>query len=321
LEAQVTTVSQTQAEFDSVPAEADSALALVDKPPLRERLQPWYFVAPSLILLLAFGLYPVLFTAYFSLHDWTMCFGSPSFNGVGEYVEALTSSDFGFSVLRTLVLLAITLPIQLLLGLAIALALDSSHNPWLKRALQICLVIPISVTPAVIGLLTQLMFNQDSGIINYLLGFIGIRPIDWLGGSLSAYITVVIVQIWEWTPFVALVLSASLSTVPTDIEEAVMLETARWWPRFKSVMLPYMWPGITAALVFQTAFTVKAFGMIYSIEKGGPGTSTMFAMLQIERTGFRSFDIGLASAESILMLVITIVLAQIYIKLFYREMD
>lgn len=291
------------------------------KAPLAERMQPWFFVGPSLLLLLTVGLFPVLYTAYFSVHNWTMGFGAPTFNGVQNYIDAFTSSDFRYAVLRTLVLLAITLPLQLGLGLAIALALDSQHNRLLKRLLQICLVIPIAVTPAVIGLLAQLMFNNQFGIINYLLGVIGIGPVDWLGGSVSAFATVVIVQIWEWTPFVALVLSASLATVPTDIEEAVMLETARWWPRFKSVMLPYMWPGITAALVFQTAFTVKAFGMIYSIEKGGPGTSTMFAMLHIERVAFRSFNIGLASAESILMLIMSIVLAQIYIKAFYREMD
>lgn len=129
----------------------------------------------------------------------------------------------------------------------------------------------------------------------------------------------VIIQIWEWTPFVALILSASLSTVPTDIEEAVILETDRWWPRFKSIMLPYMWPGITAALVFQTAFILKQFDMVYSIEKGGPGSATSVAMIHIERLAFRGFDIGVASAESIIMLVLSILLAQAYIKLFYRE--
>src|SRR5699024_3557999 len=170
-----------------------------------------------------------------------------------------------------------------------------------------------------LGLLTQVMFNPQLGIINYLLGLIGFAPVNWLGDSVSAFATVVIVQIWEWTPFVALVLSASLATVPKDIEEAVMLETERWWPRFRSVILPYMRPGITAALVFQTAFTVKAFGMIYSIEKGGPGAATRTAMLHIERVAFRGFDIGLASAESVLVLIMSIVLAQIYIKAFYSD--
>lgn len=290
-----------------------------EKRPIREVLEPWFFIGPSLVLLLLIGLYPIVYTAYMSLHHWVMGMGTPTFNGIHNYIVAFTSTSFRESTLRTLFLLACTLPIEMILGLGIALALDAQYNHRLKRLLQICLVIPIAITPAVIGLLTQVMFNQQLGIINYLLGQIGLGPYDWLGGYTSAFVTVCIVQIWEWTPFVALVLSASLATVPTDIEEAVMLETERWWPRFKSVMLPFMWPGITAALVFQTAFILKEFGMIYSIEKGGPGSATEVAMIHIQRIAFRGFDIGVASAESLLMLVLSIVLARIYIKLFYRE--
>ncbi|HTW28156.1 MAG TPA: sugar ABC transporter permease [Acetobacteraceae bacterium] len=296
---------------------ADEAIPV----PLSERLAPWFFVAPSLILLLAIGLYPVVFTFVISFKYWVMGMGAPEWTGIANYLSALGSSDFSDAVVRTLVLVVISLPVQLVLGLLIALALDSTHIALLRRLLQICLVIPIAITPAVVGLLTALMFNQQLGIVNYLLGRIGIAPVNWLGDTTNAFITVILVQIWEWTPFVALVLSAALATVPKDIEEAAMLETERWWPRFRSVQLPFMWPGITAALVFQTAFTLKEFDMIYSIEKGGPGTATEVAMLQIERLAFRGFDIGVAAAESILMLILSIVLARIYIRLFYREID
>jgi multiple sugar transport system permease protein len=173
----------------------------------------------------------------------------------------------------------------------------------------------------VVGLLTELMFNEQLGIINHMLGKLGVPVIDWLGRPTAAFVTVMIVQVWEWTPFVALVLSAALSTVPKDIDEAALLETESWWPRFRDIQLPFMWPGITAALVFQTAFTIKEFDMIYTIEKGGPGTATETAVMQIERMAFRGFDVGLASAESILMLVLSILLARIYIRVFYREMD
>lgn len=290
-----------------------------EKRPWREVAEPWFFIAPSLALLLAIGLYPIIYTLYMSFHAWVMGLGSPSFAGFGNYVAAFQSPLFVESVLRTLVLLACTLPIEMLLGLGIALALDAQYNEGLKRILQVCLVIPIAITPAVVGLLTQLMFNEQLGIANYLLSVFGFSPIDWLGGVTSAFVTIAIIQIWEWTPFVALVLSASLSTVPKDIDEAVMLETERFWPRFKNIMLPYMWPGITASLVFQTAFILKEFGMIYAVEKGGPGSATEVTMIHIERVAFRGFDIGVASAESILMLVLSIVLARIYIRLFYRE--
>jgi multiple sugar transport system permease protein len=193
----------------------DRAPPMAAAPPSwREKMEPWFFILPSVILLLAIGLYPVIYTLVASLQSWVMGMGPPSFGGLQNYAHAFTSSDFGHSVLRTLVLIVITLPIELALGMMIALALDSQNFLVLRRLLQICLVIPIAITPSVVGLLTQLMFNQQLGIINHLLGYIGIPALDWLGRPLSAYTTVLIVQIWEWTPFVALVLSAALSTVP-----------------------------------------------------------------------------------------------------------
>jgi len=286
-----------------------------------ETLEPWFFIAPSVILLLAIGLYPTIYTLVASLQTWVMGMTPPSFGGVQNYLNAFTSSDFLGSVWRTLLLIVVTLPIELVLGMLIALALDSPHFAVLRRLLQICLVIPIAITPSVVGLLTQLMFNEQLGVVNAGLAGLGLSPVDWLGRPAAAFGTVMIVQVWEWTPFVALVLSAALSTVPKDIDEAAILETERWWPRFRSIQLPFLWPGITAALVFQTAFTIKAFDMIYSVERGGPGTATETAVIQIERVAFRGFDVGLASAESILMLILSIALARIYIRAFYRELD
>ena len=248
-------------------------------PSRRERLEPWFFIAPSVVVLLLIGLYPTIYTLIASLQTWVMGMAPPSFGGISNYVHAFTSSDFLGSVLRTLVLIVVTLPIELLFGMMIALALDSESFAVLRRLLQICLVIPIAVTPSVVGLLTQLMFNDQLGVINYFIRALGLPGIDWLGRPAAAFGTVMVVQVWEWTPFVALVLSAALSTVPKDID------------------------------------------MIYSIERGGPGTATETAVMQIERMAFRGFDVGLASAESILMLIVSILLARIYIRAFYREMD
>ncbi|WP_435101729.1 carbohydrate ABC transporter permease [Arhodomonas sp. AD133] len=292
-----------------------------DVPSRLERAEPWLFIAPSLILLLAVGLYPVVYTGYMSLHNWTLGMGAPTFTGFDNFANAITSEAFRASVGRTLLLLVITLPVELVLGLAIALALNVQENRVLRTILQVALVVPIAITPAVVGLLVQLLFDNQLGVINHFLAQVGLANVDWLGDPTMAYVTVCIAQIWQWTPFVALVLSASLATVPGEIEEAALLETERWWPRFRKVQLPFLWPGITAALVFQTAFVMKQFGMIYAIQKGGPGSATQTAMLQIERTAFRGFDIGLASAQSILMLIISIVLAQIYIKAFYSEAE
>ena len=289
------------------------------KVPRIRQWEPWFFVGPSLLLLLAVGLYPTVFVAYFSFHNWTMGMGPPVFNGFDNYIETLTSSDFISSILRTFLFLIVTLPIELCLGLAIALALDQTRNAWLRRLVQILLVVPIATTPSVVGMLVQLMFNTQLGVVNYGLHVLGIAPVDWLGNAHAALGMVMMTQIWEWTPFVALVLSASLATVPQDIEEAITLATESFWARFRYIKLPFLRPGLVASIVFQTIFTIKTFDMIYSVEKGGPGDATQMIALHIERIAFRGFDVGLASAESVLTLIVTIVLAQTVVSFLYKD--
>lgn len=287
--------------------------------PLARRLEPWFFVGPSLILLLAVGLYPTIFIVYYSFHQWTMGMGPPVFAGFTEYIDAFTSTAFIDSIERTGIFLVVTLPIELGLGMAIALALDQTRNAFLRRLVQILLVVPIAMTPSVVGMLVNMMFNEQLGVINYFIRGLGFAPVDWLGNNRAAYGMVLITQIWEWTPFVALVLSASLATVPPEIEEAFRLETESFWHRFRYIKLPFLRAGIVASLVFQTIFTIKTFDMIYSIEKGGPGDATQMIALHIENVAFRGFDVGLASAESVLTLIITIILAQSVVKFLYRE--
>ena len=304
---------------NDVAAEAAAVedIAVEIREPLKKRLEPWFFVGPSLIVLLLVGLYPTIFVLYYSFHAWTMGMGVPTFAGIENYAQALTSTSFLDSAGKTALFLAITLPVELGLGLAIALALDHTRNVYLRRLVQILLVVPIATTPSVVGMLVQLMFNTQLGIVNYLLHFLGIGQIDWLGSGDAAFGMVTATQIWEWTPFVALVLSASLATVPNDIEEALRLETESFWARLRYIKLPFMRPGIVASLVFQTIFTIKAFAMIYSIEKGGPGSATQMVSLHIEQVAFRGFNVGLSAAESVLTLIVTIVLAQTAVSYLY----
>lgn len=289
------------------------------KVPLCKRLEPWFFVGPSLLLLLIVALYPTIFVLYYSFYNWTMGMGPPSFAGFGNYIDALTSSGFLGALGRTSLFLAITLPVEMFLGVAIALALDQTRNPVLRRVVQVLLVVPIATTPSVVGMLVQLMFNTQLGIINYLGHLLGFGPVDWLGSGPAAFSMVTVTQIWEWTPFVALVLSASLATVPTDIEEALTLESESFWARFFHIKLPYMRPGLVVSLVFQTIFSLKAFDMIFSVQKGGPGDATQMVSLHIEQVAFRGFDVGLSAAESILTLIVTILLAQGMVSFLYKS--
>ncbi|MFM8702090.1 MAG: carbohydrate ABC transporter permease [Hyphomicrobiales bacterium] len=278
------------------------------------------FLGPSVFALAAVGIAPLIYAAWKSLHFFNLTKANQQeFVGLMNYADVLADQVFWQSMGRTAALFLVSVPLQIGLGLGIALLLHQPGLGLLRSVARLSLVLPMATTYAVVGLLAQVMFNIKYGVINQLLGFFGIEPINWIGDPLNAYITVVFWDIWQWTPFVALVLLASLSNVPPEIEEAARLETGRWWTILRYIQLPFLVPGLVAVLILRTADTLKLFDMVFTMTRGGPGSATEFIAILIERTGNRQFDIGMASAQSIILLVITVFLARAYIRFFYRE--
>lgn len=278
------------------------------------------FLGPSVFALALVGIAPLFYAAWKSLHFFNLTkLNQQEFVGLSNYASVLTDVVFWQSMGRTAVLFLISVPLQIVLGLGIALLLHRPGLGVLRSITRLSLVLPMATTYAVVGLLAQVMFNIKYGVINQLLGFLGVEPINWIGDPANAFITVIFWDVWQWTPFVALVLLASLSNVPLEIEEAARLETGKWWTILRHIQLPFLVPGLVAVLILRTADTLKLFDMVFTMTRGGPGSATEFIAILIERTGNRQFDIGMASAQSIILLVITVVLARTYIRFFYRE--
>ena len=278
------------------------------------------FLGPSIAALLIIGIGPLLYAAWTSLHYFNLTkLRDVEFIGLDNYVSVLGDGAFWSAMGRTFALLLISMPIQLAFGLGIALLLHQPGLTFLKTLTRLSLVLPMATTYAVVGLLGQVMFNLKYGVINQLIGFVGVGPIDWIGDPTYAFAAIIFWDIWQWTPFVTLVLLAGLTTVPSEIEEAATLETRKWTTVLRHVQLPYLLPGLTAVLILRTADTLKLFDMVFTMTRGGPGASTELISLLIQRVGFRAFDQGLASAQAIILLVITIVLSRLYIRLIYQE--
>jgi multiple sugar transport system permease protein len=278
------------------------------------------FIGPSVLALALIGIGPLIFAIWTSLHFYNLTkLKQVRFTGLENYVTVLTDPIFWDAMGRTFLLLGIALPVQIALGLGTALLLHQPGLGFLKTLTRLALVLPMATTYAVVGLLGQVMFNVKYGVVNQLLGFLGFDQINWIGDPDNAFIAVVFWDVWQWTPFVALVLLAGLTTVPGEIEEAARLETKSWWKVLRYVQLPFLVPGLVAVLILRTADTLKLFDMVFTMTRGGPGNATEFISLLIQRVGFRAFDQGLASAQAIILLVITIVLSQLYIRVFYKE--
>ena len=275
------------------------------------------FVGPAVIGLAAVGIAPLIYAVWTSLHFYNLTkLKKVKFIGFENYSTVLTDEVFWQAMGRTFFLLVTALPLQIILGMSIALVLHQPGLTLIKSLCRLSLVLPMATTYAVVGLLGQVMFNQKFGVMNQLLGG---ADINWIGDPENAFAMIVFWDVWQWTPFVALVLLAGLTMVPGEVEEAARLETKSKWTVLRYVQMPFLLPGLVAVLILRTADTLKLFDMVFTLTRGGPGSSTEFISLMIQRVGFRGFDQGLASAQAIILLIITIILAQIYIRVFYKE--
>ncbi|HVI91852.1 MAG TPA: sugar ABC transporter permease [Dongiaceae bacterium] len=280
-----------------------------------------WFLAPAVLALLIIGLYPMLVAVVTSFRHYNLAkpMEGRGFVGFDNYIAVLSDSSFLASVARTFGFLLYVLPAEIVLGLITALMLHKPGWSILRIVTRLGLVIPLATTYAVVGLIGRLIFNSDFGVANDLLSRIGLPAQQWLADPTFAFIAIGLMDIWQWTPFCALVLLAGLSMVPGEIEEAARLETRSAWRVLKHVQLPFLLPGLTAILILRTADILKLFDMVFVMTRGGPGSATELVSIYIQRIGFRVFDQGVASAQAILLLILTILLSRLYIKLVYRE--
>ncbi len=289
----------------------------------RSNTPAFWFIAPSVIALLAIGLAPILFAVFNSLHEYNLArpaAGKP-FVGLENYLTVLTDGTFWSSLGRTVTFLVTAVPIQIAIGLWAALLLHRPGLSFMRSVARVSLVIPLATTYAVVGLIGRLIFNREFGVANDMLGWVGIPVTDWLGDPTMAFVALIIMDVWQWTPFCTLILLAGLSMVPKETEEAARLETPSALRILRHVQMPFLLPGLTAILILRTADVLKEFDKIFTMTRGGPGAATELISVYIQRVGFRVFDLGLASAQAVVLLVFCIVLSRLYIRYVYKEAE
>jgi multiple sugar transport system permease protein len=279
------------------------------------------FLAPAVAALALIGIFPTVFALVNSFRRYNLARprDPTPFIGLDNYLAVLYDPSFWGALGRTFLFLVTVVPVQIALGLIIALLLHKPGLSGFKLLARLSLVIPLATAPAVVGLIGRLIFNRDFGVANAVLAMVGGGPIEWLGDTTNAFIAVALMDIWQWTPFCALVLLAGLTMVPTEIEEAARLETKSRWQIVRYVQMPFLLPSVTVILILRTADILKMFDTVFTMTRGGPGAATELVSVYIQRVGFRVFDQGVASAQAILLLILTIVLARLYVKYVYRE--
>ena len=270
----------------------------------RDRAFRLGLVAPSIAVLLLVGVFPLIYLIIVSFQNITMSDTDTSFQGLLNYRPIFSDTRLWQSLLHTLIFIAVALPIELLLGLAMAqLFIDRFPGRAVFIAL---LVLPVMVSPIVAGATWSLMFDNRFGPINQILGWIAGEPVSllWTIRPNLVYPAILIAEVWQWTPFMFLLLLAALSAVDRSQLEAAAIDGASWWRTFRLIVLPAIWPVMAVAILIRALDLFRLFDIVWALTKGGPGTMTetisMFAYVK----GFQQFETSYVAAVSLMIIVL-----------------
>ena len=298
-----------------------NAFMRLNKPTLMQKEnRAWkLMLAPSMIVLVLISIYPTIFNIYNSLYAWNFANGRPRrFVGLNNFIETLTDQNFLVALVNTLVLVASAVAAEFVLGFAIALLVNRSERG--ARVYRALMIIPTMITPIVASLMWLLMYNADYGIIKHLLQNMGVaNPPAILASKTLAMPAVILVDVWQWTPFVMLVFYAGLTAIPRELSEASLADGANAWQKFIHITLPCMKPVIAVVLLMRIMDTFKFFEAVYMLTKGGPGSSTETMSFFAYKVGFSFFEVGESSAICIVILLVTTLVCQALNKLIADE--
>ena len=276
-----------------------------------------FFIAAALgpagIVLFMLTIYPFFANLWYSLLSYELTRPkSRPFVGLSNYVEVLTDPEFLAAAQRTAIYVIGAVGLELVLGMLIALLLSQNlHGESIFRSL---LVLPIAATPVAVGLIWRLMYNPTGGLINHFLRGIGLPTGSWTGSPATALTSLIIVDIWQWTPFVILILLAGLLALPEEPFEAAKIDGASALQSFWHITLPMLSPLIYTAMLFRFIDAFKAFDTIWVMTGGGPGRSTTTLNIHAFRTGFEFLHMGTAAAMAILMLILAITVSTVLLR-------
>jgi multiple sugar transport system permease protein len=261
----------------------------------------WLFIVPAGMVVAAVILFPWIFTVFMSLQDFHVG-SSMSFAGLANYKRMLNDDRFLWSIVRTFYFTALSVILPTILGVLAAVCFNKRFP--LRGIARTIFILPMMATPVAIALVWTMMFHPQLGVLNYLLTTVGLPASTWVYDSATVIPTLVLVETWQWTPLVMLIVLGGLASLPQDPYEAAALDGASGWQSFRHITLPLAWPFIMVALVLRAVDALKAFDTIFVITGGGPGTSSETLNLYLYQEAFAYYDIGYASAIVVVFFVL-----------------
>lgn len=285
-----------------------------------DRSIKWVFPAPALMLFALILGFPILFVFYISFHEWGLSsIVKPVFVGFGNFLSAFNDDRFWHSMLVSLLFMVGGVGAQTILGILIAMLINTEFPG--KALVRVALIMPMTATPVAISLIWLMMFEPTLGMLNFLLRTVGLSPLKWVNDIRLALPSLILVDTWQWTPFMVLIILAGLQTIPTEVEESARLDGAGPVRMLINIVLPLVRPHIVIAMILRMIPAIKTFDKIYVITAGGPMQATETLNMYVFRTGFEYYHLGYASALAILLLILVFSISTVLVKLRERSWE
>jgi multiple sugar transport system permease protein len=277
----------------------------------------WPFVIPALVVVLAVIVFPWAFTIWMSFNEWKV--GSPTtFVGFANYLRLPTDPRFVEAVGHTLVYTALSVLLPVVFGTFAAVVFHAKF-PF-RGVLRAIFIMPMMATPVAIALVWTMMFHPQLGVLNYLLSLVGIPPQLWVFHPATVILSLVLVETWQWTPLVMLIVLGGIAALPTEPYESAQIDGAGMWQMFRYITLPLILPFVVIAAMIRTIDAVKSFDIIFAITQGGPGSASETINVYLYSVAFVYYDLGYGSAIAVIFFALIVALAAVLLYLRQRTL-
>ncbi len=280
-----------------------------------DRAIQWIFIAPTLILLVLLNIFPLFYSLYLSFTNYSaIAQEAPSWVGFANFGSILNDRQLWKYFATTGRFAFFSVGLQTILGFGLAMLLRQGFRA--SGFITTLILVPMMLSPVVVGLFWKLIFNPSFGIFNYLLGYTNpATSPDWLANPGTALWAIVIVDVWMWTPFVMLLCLSGLNAIPDYLYEAAAIDRASSWFQFRRITLPQVMPLLLIAILFRTIEAFKGFDLVMGLTGGGPGDATELIAVNLYRMAFQGqWRTGYASALAYIILVVIIAISNVYIR-------
>jgi multiple sugar transport system permease protein len=279
---------------------------LLNRIDISDRTLKWLFLLPSVAILAFLAIYPFAQGIWMSFHEWPLAADTRAWVGLANYQALVGSDRFLGSARATVVFTGVSVMLELIIGVGLALYLRSLSSNW-RPVFRTIFILPMVMTPIATGLMWRLLLNGQIGVVNWMIiNFLGMTPPDWTSSPTVAMATVIMIDIWQWTPLIVMIVYAGLLSIPKTMYEAARVDGAPRLAVFRHVTLPQIKYMIGIAVVFRLMRSFRSFDIIWLVTNGGPGTATEILNVYLYRVAFVNLQGGQAAALGIILLVVTI---------------